>query len=335
MFGQPLTYDAKKKKQPGELAGSIEDASATTRTQTTSPTTTSTAPTGPAPSPLTGSQAIAPTVTGTGVMADQASGGVPLIGDDGALTRAAAGEKVTGTTAAPVSGGQTWGGGSADAATADAGPKSIEDLAEEHVRRYLEGGQDDTAAEEALLSEQMDRRLGQGLVDQRARMGRAGFGASGALAAIEGDTRRQAALDAAERMFGVREREQAQQYDRGQGVIGTDIDLREQASKEGWRQAQADALAALLGGETGAPAADTGAGGGPIDSLDRAINAGATQDVAGPPQPSEYDSLPRARTPPEDGEVVYAHGISGPGSYTIYRTRGEGGAYEYVRVDGR
>lgn len=60
----------------------------------------------------------------------------------------------------------------------------------------------DTSEEEAQMQAQQDRMMGQALMDQRASMGASGFGESGAMMALEGDTRadaaRQLGLDVSE-----------------------------------------------------------------------------------------------------------------------------------------
>lgn len=60
----------------------------------------------------------------------------------------------------------------------------------------------DTSEEEAQMQAQQDRMMGQALMDQRASAGAAGFGESGAMMAMEGDTRsdaaRQLGLDVSE-----------------------------------------------------------------------------------------------------------------------------------------
>jgi hypothetical protein len=77
-------------------------------------------------------------------------------------------------------------------------------------------------------------------------MGRAGFGSSGALAAMEGDNMRQANLDAEGRAYEIREREQNQAFDQGMGAQQMDINQDDQASQEALNLANANAVNALL-----------------------------------------------------------------------------------------
>lgn len=148
---------------------------------------------------------------------------------------------------------------------APAGPSSNEEF-NAQIRAMLEklvGGEGmkvNTAEEEALIKELMQDRLGQGLVEQRARMGRAGFGASGALAAMEGDVRRQAGQQATQETLALRRQAEQDAIANAMKAVGVDIDVRKQAGQEFFDQQFLDALKSALGMETTAP--DSGGVGG-------------------------------------------------------------------------
>lgn len=115
-----------------------------------------------------------------------------------------------------------------------------------------------TAEEEALIRELMQDRLGAGLVEQRAKMGRAGFGASGALAAMEGDIRRQAGQQATQETLAIRRQAEQEAIDNALRAIGVDVDKRREgraaafdeeflnALKSSMEQEQPDAAAGPL-----------------------------------------------------------------------------------------
>jgi hypothetical protein len=211
--------------------------------------------------------------------------------------------------------------------------QETDQLAEDALRELLGAGPRDTGEDEAYIREMLASTVGKGQADLNARMGAAGFGTSGALGAMSSDFRADAARKAAGEVMGVRQGARDEWLDRVRtGLDGQFRDRGMDMTEAQWEQYMAALNESYKEEKVNPPAG--GGPSGPIEALDRAINEGATQAVAGPPRPSEYDSLPRVDTPPEDGEVVYVHGLSGPGSYTVYRTRGKGGAYEYVRVDG-
>lgn len=113
-----------------------------------------------------------------------------------------------------------------------------------------------TAEEEALIRELMQDRLGAGLVEQRARMGRAGFGASGALAAMEGDVRRQAGQQATQETLALRRQAEQEAIDNALRAIGVDVEKRREGRQAAFDQEFLSALRSYLGQEdTGAPVA--------------------------------------------------------------------------------
>lgn len=108
-----------------------------------------------------------------------------------------------------------------------------------------------TAEEEALIRELMQDRLGQGLVEQRARMGRAGFGASGALAAMEGDIRRQAGQQATQETLTLRRQAEEDAIRNALEAVDVDIRSREEGRRAIFDQEFLNALKSSLGMDTG------------------------------------------------------------------------------------
>ena len=95
-----------------------------------------------------------------------------------------------------------------------------------------QAGNVDTKAEEDLINEQMNDRIGAALVDQRASMGRSGFGSSGAMAAMEGDTQRTARQQGLEDVLGLRRTEDQRATDNATKAIGSELSMRKQAEAE-------------------------------------------------------------------------------------------------------
>ena len=95
-----------------------------------------------------------------------------------------------------------------------------------------QAGNVDTKAEEDLINEQMNDRIGAALVDQRASMGRSGFGSSGAMAAMEGDTQRTARQQGLEDVLGLRRTEDQRATDNATKAIGSEMSMRKQAEAE-------------------------------------------------------------------------------------------------------
>jgi len=95
------------------------------------------------------------------------------------------------------------------------GDSEMNDAVRQYTMGLLDPANSDTGDEEAYINQRVRDGLGAQQVEARSRMGRAGFGASGALAGIEGDQQRQANLDAEGRIYDVREREQNQAFDFG------------------------------------------------------------------------------------------------------------------------
>lgn len=151
-------------------------------------------------------------------------------------------------------------------------PSSNEQF-DENVRKLMDqllsgqGMDVNTAEEEALIKQLMEDRLGQGLVEQRARMGRAGFGASGALAAMEGDIRRQAGQQATQETLGLRRQAEQEAIDNALRAIGVDVSKRQEGRQSEFDQQFLDALKSAMGQET-APQGGTN----PLDEAGKLID---------------------------------------------------------------
>lgn len=109
---------------------------------------------------------------------------------------------------------------------------SIDQMIRDRVARELAGKTPDTTAQEALIRQQQDAAIGSGAVNARARAGRGGFEASGAIMGIEGDIERQARAAATEQTLGVRDRARQERFDRQQSVIDSELALRDSASND-------------------------------------------------------------------------------------------------------
>lgn len=120
------------------------------------------------------------------------------------------------------------------------------------LEQLQQGGQADTTEEEALIRQQMEDAIGAQLVGSRASMGRAGFGSSGASAALEGDIMRTARQQGLEDTLGLRRTEDQRSIDNARDAIGSDIDLRKQAEDEFFNQEFLNTLKSALAAEPGA-----------------------------------------------------------------------------------
>ncbi len=78
-------------------------------------------------------------------------------------------------------------------------------LAEQAIAELLGGGVRDTSEDEALIRELLAGTVGQGQADLNARLAAGGFGTSGALGALSGDMRANAARKSAQEIMGVRQ----------------------------------------------------------------------------------------------------------------------------------
>jgi hypothetical protein len=171
--------------------------------------------------------------------------------------------------AGPVTPTQTMPGATRPAEQ-PAAPATQDDL-DAMIRSFVEdrlrsAGNVDTTEQEALIRQQMEGKLGSSLVDQRARMGRAGFGASGATAALESDARTAASREALDQILGLRSSEEQRAFNNATQAISTESDMRSAASDDALRRMVLETLqaqAGLEGDGSGVPAygTPTGVGG--------------------------------------------------------------------------
>ena len=140
----------------------------------------------------------------------------------------------------------------------DAFDQAVADLLMEEVQS---AGKADTRAEEDLINTQMGDEIGGALVNQRASMGRSGFGASGAMAASEGDIQRTARQQGLEDVLGLRRTEDQRSRDNASKAIGSDIDMRKQSEDEFFNRAMLDTLNSALGVEGAVPGSKSDPGG--------------------------------------------------------------------------
>lgn len=135
------------------------------------------------------------------------------------------------------------------------GGGEFDDVAGDFLMQQLQEAMNgaDTKEEEDLIRQQMEDAIGAQLVDQRASMGRAGFGSSGALAAMEGDIQRTARQQGLSDILGLRRTEDQRGIDNASNAIGSDIDLRKQAEDEFFNDEFLNVLKSQLGADGGAP----------------------------------------------------------------------------------
>jgi hypothetical protein len=143
-------------------------------------------------------------------------------------------------------------------------PTTTDDV-DQMIRDFLSGqlrnaGQANTAEEEALIQQQIERSMGQGLVNQRARAGRAGMGMSGALMAQEGDIRRAASMDALDQILGLRRSEEQRGIENAMGAISAETGMRSAAANDALRRMALEALQAEMGLDAGPGPTDIGNG---------------------------------------------------------------------------
>lgn len=206
---------------------------------------------------------------GTAPQTPVGPGGTPITTPTGTLPGAQPGGQVgapVSGTPSPTGGTNAWemitgptGGGKGPVEA----PRPLEALEEDFIRSLLEGVNNvNTDEEEALIRAEMDRLMGQGLVNSRARAGYAGMESSGMQLAAEGGIRRDAANDVAGRILDTRGKAKQQAIDNAFGGIGADVDLMTAA-----QDAELfDMIMGLLGqdglGGEGAPSPGSGQGGG-------------------------------------------------------------------------
>jgi hypothetical protein len=209
---------------------------------------------------------------------------------DRAGQRAAVGVAPGGTGFAPVTGAVGGGEGAGDFGSGTPKPfptapqqtpeqaaQSEQDKMDQEIRDFVRSrigaaGKVDTTEEEALITRQMEGKLGEGLVDARARGGRAGFGMSGAQQAVEGDVRGAASRSALDQILGLRRGEEQRAIENATSAIGTEQGMRSAASADALRRMVLESLqaeAGLGGDEGGIPDAINGG----VDAIAGAVGA--------------------------------------------------------------
>lgn len=164
--------------------------------------------------------------------------------------------------------------------SAQAKPPASQDDLDAMIRSFVEdrlgaANNVDTTEQEALIRQQMEGKLGSSLVDQRARMGRAGFGASGATAALESDARTAASREALDQILGLRTSEEQRAFNNATQAISTESDMRSAASDDALRRMVLETLQAQAGLETpveGAPSST------PADVVQSLTGTGAYEE---------------------------------------------------------
>lgn len=194
--------------------------------------------------------------------------------------------------------------------TSPEGRPQANDAFDAQVRQLLsdlvsgKGMNVDTAEEEALIKQLMQDQIGQGLVEQRARMGRAGFGASGALAAMEGDVQRQAAQRATQETLATRRQAEQDAIERALSAVGVDVSKRKEGREAEFDEQFLAALQSAMGQENPEEAGGDAAGDfakdvedkGLIGAVPEALGSGfvsLVKTIYGPDaNPADYTMMP-------------------------------------------
>ena len=215
-------------------------------------------PSGPTPAFTPGGKTPPPRVDlGARLGASAAQGGV--VGSDRGPVRGIG--NIPGGVPGAVAGGEGSGDfGSGTPKPAPTAPQqtpkqdaqSEQDRMDQEIRDFVRSrigaaGNVDTTEEEALITRQMEGKLGEGLVDARARGGRAGFGMSGAQQAVEGDVRGAASRSALDQILGLRRGEEQRAIENATSAIGTEQGMRSAASADALRRMVLESLQAEAG----------------------------------------------------------------------------------------
>lgn len=196
--------------------------------------------------------AVAGTQTGTGL------NGTPTFTGTGASgsTQVDPNQRATGTVAPNTPTGN-------DAAT-NAAPKSFEQQSEDFISSLMQGaGNPDTSAQDAMIQQQEAAKEGKDVVNQRASMGRAGFGASGAMGAMEGDVRRKDSAQAAQDQLTYDTQQKQQSINNASNALTLDAQTKQAAMDQAMQQEIMKMIAANdQPTPTPTPTPDAGGGGG-------------------------------------------------------------------------
>lgn len=122
----------------------------------------------------------------------------------------------------------------------DAEQADLDDLFLDYAQSTF--GDVDTAAQEELMRAEQDRMMGSGLMNLRANAGEAGFGMSGAAAAMENTARADAARRLGLDIFDVRNAEEDQRRAAIEGAMGIDIEKERAARQDAILKAQIEAM---------------------------------------------------------------------------------------------
>lgn len=211
-------------------------------------------------------------------------------------------------------------------------PATIDQREEDFIRSLLEGASNvDTSEQEKLIRELMGDQMGQSLADQRASMGRAGFGSSGALGAIEGDVMRKARQGESQAILDERERAKQEAIQNALSGVGADVNLREAGMNE-WLLEQILNLAngnpveqppaQTGGGDLGRYQLTSGIGHGGADVNNTELHSNLNESTSHYPASSEaymdsdlVDQQGYKKTVGDDGATVY----TSPDGKTIIR----------------
>jgi hypothetical protein len=207
--------------------------------------------------------------------------------------------------------------------------QSEQDRMDQEIRDFVRSrigaaGKVDTTEEEALITRQMEGKLGEGLVDARARGGRAGFGMSGAQQAVEGDVRGAASRSALDQILGLRRGEEQRAIENATSAIGTEQGMRSAASADALRRMVLESLQAEagLGGDEGGIADAVGGG---VDAIAGAVGAEtdkpATANAGGAKTPSLENGMDPANAIPVSSPPSGAAQTSTPGVWYSATTR--------------
>jgi len=184
-----------------------------------------------------------------------------------------------------VGGGVTGGGKGTYTGPPASTSESEQDKIDREIRDFVRSrigaaNNVDTTEAEALITRQMEGKLGEGLVDARARGGRAGFGMSGAQMAVEGDVRGAASRSALDQILGLRRGEEQRAIENATSAIGTEQGMRSAASADALRRMVLESLQAEagLGGDEG--------------GIPDAINSGVDAALGAVGAETEKPSLP-------------------------------------------